>query len=175
MKIKGFTYTGDAKYKFNEFLECDLVIERNEIVEFKNGLDVTLYPREYNSELSLITKIYKSYKSKERIPKGCKYYIQYSTKKGLTNIYLDISKTQYWILKWQLKQYLIQSKEIYLDVIKYLIVSAIGFAGGYVYQKNNVDNQKPNNPDNIQSKASTITNNNLVSKDTLRVNLKDIN
>ncbi len=121
MKVKGFTYNGDAKYKSNDFLDCTLVIERNEIVEFNNGFDVGIYPREYNSELSIIDKIYKTHKAKERIPNECKYYIQKSTKKGLLNVYLDINKLQYFRLKWGIKGYMIQSKDFIVGVLVGLV------------------------------------------------------
>lgn len=124
MKIKGFIYNGNDKKEY--FQECTLTIKRNEIVEFHNGFDVGIYPREYNSDLSIIEKIYKSHKSKNRIPNNCRYYIQKSTKNGLMNIYLDINKTQYLILKWGMKGFIIQSHQFIIGLSIGIILLILG-------------------------------------------------
>jgi hypothetical protein len=124
MKIKGFIYLGNDKN--GKFKECTLTIKRNEIVEFYNGFDVGIYPREYNSDLSIIEKIYKSHKSKNKIPNNCKYYIQKSTENGLMNIYLDINKTQYLNLKWGMKGFIIQSKEFIIGLSIGIVLLVLG-------------------------------------------------
>jgi hypothetical protein len=126
MRIKAYTYNGKGKYKENEYLPCDIIVKRNEIVEFIGSFDVGIFPREFNSELSIIEKIYKTHNTKQRVPNGCKYYIQYSTDKGLMNIYLDINKIEYLRLKWGMKKFLIQSKEFIIGLSIGLILFILG-------------------------------------------------
>ena len=148
MKINCFTYNGKSKYKENEYLPCSLIIKGNEIVEFHNGFDVGIYPREFNSELSIIDKIYKSHKANDRIPNGCKYYIQKSTGKGLMNIYLDINKIEYLRLKWGLKKYLIQTNEFKKSLFFALLAFILALIG-YWIKKNHIDSEPSSNNEQI--------------------------
>ena len=60
-------------------------------------------------------------------------------------MYLDLTYFQYFKLQWQLKKYMIQSKDLKMEVLKYIVVGLIGFFAAMVYQKYTGENQAESN------------------------------
>ena len=114
-------------YKTNEqeLKPCVLEINHGEIVEFSIWDGNSMYPREYNSSLSGISKIYKTHNA-NRIQNGCKYYIQHSVKGEVLNIYLDISRIEYFRIKWGMREYIVQSKEFIVALSIGIILLVLG-------------------------------------------------
>lgn len=50
-------------------------------------------------------------------------------------MYLDLTHLQHFKLQWQLKKYLIQSKELKMDVLKYIVIGSLGYLIAKVYQE----------------------------------------
>ena len=68
----------------------------------------------------------------------CKYFIKKSINREVFKMFLDINYFEYLKLQWQLKYFLIQSKDIKIEVLKYIIISILAFIGGLFYFKNDV-------------------------------------
>jgi len=62
-------------------------------------------------------------------------------------LYLDLTAFEYFKIKWHNKKYLIQSKEIKTDILKYLIGGILGFCGAlliqYIKDYKNSDKKSP--------------------------------
>lgn len=102
-------------------------------MEFFNGIK----PFENNSELAGNLEILKTYKQDES-NMFCKYFIKKSINREVFKMFLDINYFEYLKLQWQLKYFLIQSKDIKIEVLKYIIISILAFIGGLFYFKNDV-------------------------------------
>ncbi|RAJ17540.1 hypothetical protein LX77_03866 [Gelidibacter algens] len=148
-------------------MSCDLVISDSRIKEINLNDIKNTYPELNNSERSILTEI-KRFHKPEIIQNGCKYYIQSSVDGELVNIFLDINKIQYFRLKWQLKEWLIQSKDISVDVLKYLVIGGIGSLITIGVQKYSTI-QQPTKNESTERNASNKINDSLVDKDTLRL------
>ncbi len=166
MKVNGFTL-----YKTNEFHDCNLIIKNGEVVEYNSGFIKDIFPKENKSALSKVDEILNVHRP-ERIPNNCKYYIQHSINGEVLNIYLDVNKMEYFRLKWQLKEYLIQTKEFKKGVLIAIIVFALGLVS-YWIKKTYIDspmgntNQQIIKPNIVPNKAPKKEAENDLKKDTL--------
>ena len=91
-------------------------------------------PFKNNSELSDNIEILKTYKQ-DNSNHFCKYFIKKSIDKEVFIMYLELTHLQHFKLQWQLKKYLIQSKELKMDVLKYIVIGSLGFLIAKVYQE----------------------------------------
>lgn len=129
MKLKG-------KYirEITEFRDCIIYIERGNIYEV-SLLDAS----------PLVTSSYvlkdKSNFTLERLPKLKKGLIPYESNyviefigrgRNINRIYLKLNPLKIFRTKWVLRQFLIQSKEMKTDIIKYFIGGAVGLLFGFV-------------------------------------------
>ena len=73
-------------------------------------------------------------------------------------MFLDINYIQYLKLQWQLKHFLIQSKDIKIELLKYVLFGIIGYLIAN-FQSKNPPNQSPNNKDNTEQTKSNALNN----------------
>lgn len=149
MKLKG-------KYLRNvtEFTDCEILIEYGKLqrVKFNSRQLMGVYVPKNRAEFEL-EKL--SSEPIEFIPVGYNYVINYIGQYNDTQkIYLKLNTFKLVKLKWNIKKYLIQSREIKLGILKYLLIAVLSFIGGVLFQKNKVDNQNPRNPANIDNQKS---------------------
>ena len=102
------------EYKTKELIECKLLFKHGKIQEIEMEFFSGIKPFENNSELADNIEILKTYKQDES-NKFCKYFIKKSVNKEVLKMFLDINYIQYLKLQWQLKHFLIQSKDIKIE------------------------------------------------------------
>ncbi|QCE43033.1 hypothetical protein E9099_16950 [Psychroserpens sp. NJDZ02] len=107
-----------------------------------------------NSELADNIEILKTY-NPDATNNFCKYFIKKSIAKEVHLMYLDLTYFRYLKLQWQLKYFLIQSRDFKMSILKYLAIALLGFIGGFIFQKNKVEDKVPNNSDRIELTKST--------------------
>ena len=129
MKVKG-KYIRDI----NEFRDCELYIERGKIYEVSlpdlSHLKASSYIPNNKSEFS-----FERLPSKNTVfvPYDSNYLIEYLGRNGSTSrIYLKLNFIQRFRTKWVLRQYILQSKDMKIDIVKYFIGGFIGLIFGYV-------------------------------------------
>lgn len=127
MKLKGYQYNTNGKTIHEQYLDCTLTIKNKNIVKIKIGDFIELYPKEYHSESSNIIELNKSHRPKTDLPKNCNYFIKYKHKDKLESIYLNISYLKYLRLKWEMKMFLIQSKDFILILISAILGGVITY------------------------------------------------
>ena len=89
------------------------------------------------------------------VPLGSNYMIEYIGKTDSEQkIYLNLNPFQIFRIKWQLKRYLVQSDNLKVGILKYLIVTIIGFFGGRFYESQ-MANASPKNSDKTEIKKSS--------------------
>lgn len=137
------------KHKTGDLVDCDLLFKHGKIQEVNMEFFKGITPFENNSELADNIDILKTYKQ-DVSNNFCKYFIKKSIDKEVHLTYLDISYFQYVKLQWQLKKYLIQSKDLKLDILKYIVIGLIGYFIA-IFQSNKPPHQSPNNKANIES------------------------
>lgn len=96
---------------------------------------------------------------------------------GGMGMYLDLNQFEILKIRWSKKEYIIQSKEIKTDIIKYLIGAILGFIGTTLFQKISLYNAEPNNPPKQEIKKSLdhtkkVITDTIVKLDSLKSNLK---
>lgn len=129
MWIKAF-----IKYKYPELIDCTLLFKHGKIQEVNMEFFHGITPFQNNSDLSDNIEILKTYKQ-DQSNKLCKYFIKKSIDKEVFLIYLDLNYFQYFKLQWQLRKYLIQSKDLKMEILKYIVIGSIGFFIALLYQK----------------------------------------
>jgi hypothetical protein len=144
------------RHKTGDLVDCDLLFKHGKIQEVNMEFFKRITPFENNSELADNIDILKTYKQ-DISNKFCKYFIKKSIDKEVHLTYLDISYFQYLKLQWQLKKYLIQSNDLKLDILKYVVVGLIGYLIA-MFQSKNPPIQSPNNKDNIENTKSKALN-----------------
>ena len=122
------------KYKTPDLISCNLLFKHGKIQEVEMEFFKGITPFENNSELADNIEILKTYKQ-DSTNNGCKYFIKKSINKEVFITYLDISWLEYFKLQWQLKKYLIQSKDLKMEVLKYVTIGLLGFFAAMIYQK----------------------------------------
>ena len=144
------------KYKTDNLIDCDLLFKHGKIQEINMEFFKNITPFENNSELADNIEILKTYKQ-DQSNNFCKYFIKKSIDKEVHITYLDLNFFQYFKLQWQLKKYLIQSKDLKIEVLKYIIIGILSFLGGFLYLKKD-DNQNSHSKTNTESVKSKIEN-----------------
>ena len=129
MWIKAF-----IKYKTPELIDCNLLFKHGKIQEVDLEFIKGTKAFENNSELADNIEILKTYKQ-DSSNNFCKYFIKKSINKEVFLMYLDVTSWEYFKLQWQLKKYLIQSKDLKMEVLKYVVIGSIGFLAAMAYQK----------------------------------------
>lgn len=122
------------KYKTDNLIDCDLLFKHGKIQEINMEFFKNITPFENNSELADNIEILKTYKQ-DQSNNFCKYFIKKSIDKEVHITYLDLNFFQYFKLQWQLKKYLIQSKDLKIEVLKYIIIGILSFLAGFLYLK----------------------------------------
>jgi len=149
MWIKAF-----IKYKTNDLTECDLLFKHGKIQEVNMEFFKNIKAFENNSELADNIEILKTYKPDES-NKFCKYFIKKSINKEVHLMYLDLTYFRYLRLQWELKHFLIQSRDFKMSILKYLAIALLGFIGGFIFQNNKTEKQIPNNSERTEIKKTT--------------------
>ena len=128
------------KHKSPDLINCNLLFKHGKIqeVELENFKGIT--PFENNSELADNIEILKTYKQ-DSSNNFCKYFIKKSIEKEVFITYLNITRFEHFKLQWQLKKYMIQSKDLKMDILKYVVIGLIGFFAAMFYQKYILENQ----------------------------------
>lgn len=122
------------KHKTGDLVDCELLFKHGKIQEVNMEFFKGITPYENNSELADNIDILKTYKQ-DSTNKFCKYFIKKSINKEVHLTYLDLTYFQYLKLQWQLKKFLIQSKDLKMEVLKYVVIGLIGFFSAIIYQK----------------------------------------
>ena len=140
------------KHKTGNLVDCDLLFKHGKIQEVNMEFFKGITPFENNSELANDIDILKTYKQ-DNSNNFCKYFIKKSIDKEVHLTYLDITYFQYVKLQWQLKKYLIQSKDLKLDILKYIVIGLIGYFIA-IFQSKNPPSQSPSNKANVENTKS---------------------
>ena len=117
------------KHGSNEFIQFNLYFKNGKIYEIESENFKNILAFENNSELADNIEIHKTHKRSIN-NNFCKYFIKKSIDNEVHLTYLKISYIQYLKLQWQLKKFMIQSKELKLDILKYLITGILGYLIG---------------------------------------------
>ena len=149
MKIKGL-YVKNIL----EFIDCELFFEFSKFQRLKfHSRHVFKIPDPKNKVDFEIEKI--SSEPLDFIPNGCNYEFTYIGKnEEPQKIYLNLNQLELFRLNWNTKKYLIQSKEIKTDILKYVIGGILGFLGTIAVQKINQYNKAPEKPPKAVRKKS---------------------
>ena len=147
MQVKAY-----IKHKTGNLVDCDLLFKHGKIQEVNMEFFKGITPFENNSELDDDIDILKTYKQ-DNSNNFCKYFIKKSIDKEVHLTYLYITYFQYVKLQWQLKKYLIQSKDLKLDILKYIVIGLIGYFIA-IFQSKNPPSQSPSNKANVENTKS---------------------
>lgn len=124
MWIKGY-----IKWKTNDLIPHKFLFKHGKIQEVENENFKEIKAFENNSTLADNFEIFKTYK-RDKSNNLCKYYIKKSVDNEVILMFLKINVFQYWKLKWQLKEWLIQSKDFKLEILKYLVIALLAYLVG---------------------------------------------
>jgi len=116
-----------VKFKDQISEPFDLYFKYGKVQEMNGYLSEGVFPFQNNSILADDIEIHKFHDSKTS-PKDCKYFIKKSVNNEVMLLCLKINLWQYFKLQWQLKTYVIQSKEFKIN----LIISIISLVLGYL-------------------------------------------
>lgn len=144
------------KHKTGNLVDCDLLFKHGKIQEVNMEFFKGITPFENNSELADDIDILKTYKQ-DNSNNFCKYFIKKSIDKEVHLTYLNITYFQYVKLQWQLKKYLIQSKDLKIDILKYIVIGLIGYLIA-IFQSKNPPSQSPSNKANVENTKSKTLN-----------------
>jgi hypothetical protein len=126
MWVKGF-----IKWKTNDLIPHNFLFKYGKIQEVENENFKGIQAFENNSTLSDNFKIFKTYK-RDKKNNYSRYFIKKSIENEVFLIFLNINIFQYWQLKWQMKEWLIQSKDFKLEILKYVTIALIAFLIGKI-------------------------------------------
>ena len=132
------------KYKNPELTECNLLFKHGKIQEINMEHFGGITPFQNNSELADNIEILKTYKQ-DNSNHFCKYFIKKSIDKEVFIMYLELTKIKHFQLQWQLKKYLIQSKDLKMELLKFIVIGSLGFLIAKIYQ------------DKVEKKQTEIT------------------
>ena len=140
------------KHNSDRLVDCNLLFKYGKIQEVEMEFFKGITPFENNSDLADHIELLKTYKQ-DKSNNFCKYFIKKSIDKEVHLTYLDISYFQYLKIQWQLKNFLIQSKDLKLDILKYIVVGLLGYLIA-IFQSKNPPSHNPNNKDKTESTKS---------------------
>ena len=132
------------KYKNPELIECNLLFKHGKLQEINMEHFNGITPFQNNSELADNIEILKTYKQ-DNSNNFCKYFIKKSIDKEVFIMYLELTKIKHFQLQWQLKKYLIQSKDFKMELLKFIVIGSLGFLIAKIYQ------------DKVEKKQTEIT------------------
>lgn len=134
---------GKLKYK-NEFINCSLIISNGKIYELDitdtGSFDFISNLKEHSDDY-VLEKIIDTKNS----PANSNYFLKYfGGYKKPSLIYLKLNWFEKYKLDFAMKQTLIQSKDIKIEILKYFILAILGFLGGkIVYEPKNIEYKTP--------------------------------
>lgn len=117
------------EFKSKDLTECNLLFKYGKIQEINMEFFSGITPFKNNSKLADDIEIFKTYKQ-SKSNNFCKYFIKKSIDNEVFVMYLKMNYLQYLRLQWQLKKFLIQSKEIKIEFIKYLMIAILSYMAG---------------------------------------------
>lgn len=136
--------TGKLKYK-NIFLDCSLLISNGKLYELNiddsdTYFDLILGTKEHSSDYVLEKII-----DVKNTPFNSNYLLKwFAGGKVPSLIYLKLNLFEKYKLDFAMKQTLIQSRDIKIEILKYCIIAILGFLGGkIVYQPKSIENKTP--------------------------------
>lgn len=154
---------GFIKWKTNDLIPHRFLFKHGKIQEVENENFKGIKAFENNSTLADNFEIFKTYK-KDESNNHSKYYIKKSVDNEVFLIFLKINIFQYWRLKWQLKENIIQSKEFIRGLYIAIIVFVLGIFGFYI--KETIKDKR------IESKTETVVEPKSISKEPIKSDLK---
>tara|TARA_R110000868_G_scaffold314851_1_gene575773 strand:+ start:233 stop:616 length:384 start_codon:yes stop_codon:yes gene_type:complete len=120
---------GYIKWKTNDLIPHKFLFKHGKIQEVENENFKGIKAFENNSDIADNIEIFKTYK-RDLSNKHSRYFIKNSKEDNVFLIFLKINQLQYWQLQWQLKEWLIQSKDFKLEILKYLVVALLAYLIG---------------------------------------------
>ncbi len=120
---------GYIKWKTNDLVPHKFLFKHGKIQEVENENFKGIKAFENNSDITDNIEIFKTYK-RDLSNNHSRYFIKKSKEEHVFLIFLKINQLQYWKLKWQLKEWLIQSKDFKLEILKYLAVALLAYLIG---------------------------------------------
>jgi len=120
-----------VKYKNPELIEYKILFKYGKIQEVESEFFKGITPFLNNSKLADNIIVLKTYKQ-DISNMNCKYFIKNNVDNEVFLIYLDLNIIEYFKLKWQLKSFYIQSKELKIELMKYFIFGTIGYLIGRI-------------------------------------------
>ncbi|MCW5514723.1 hypothetical protein [Muriicola sp. Z0-33] len=132
MTLKGYYLKDLLEYK-----DCEIFCERGNIYRvsvIESSPLVTMSVQPYNKSEFTFEKL--PSKNHGIIPYGCNYSLEYlSSSKQQSTIFFKLNYLAAIRTRWVLRKYLIQSKEMKTDVLKYVIGLIIGFIFALITQR----------------------------------------
>ena len=120
---------GYIKWKTNDLIPHKFLFKHGKIQEVENENFKGIKAFENNSDIADNIEIFKTYK-RDLSNKHSRHFIKNSKEDNVFLIFLKINQLQYWQLQWQLKEWLIQSKDFKLEILKYLVVALLAYLIG---------------------------------------------
>ena len=124
------THIGNITIKNSEIVKFEKT-ENSNIIEIFNDKIFPIKRSEF--EVQFLDKFDDEFKMFSALIK-----INDSLKVGVKLNYFEKIK-----LKWMLNKYLIQSKEIKIEILKYFITAILSFIGGIIYERIQIENKTP--------------------------------
>lgn len=147
------------KYKSAELTEFNLLFKYGKIQQVESEIFKGITPFQNNSVLADDIKIFKTHEQNQS-NNFCKYFIKKSIGNEVFVMYLKISYFEYLKLQWQLNHYLIQSRDIKIEVLKYIVLGILGLIATkflFFNEKPQVDNEiQKKLPEKVTQKSDTL-------------------
>lgn len=165
-------------YEFPEklFVDCIVVLEHGKLQKVK-------FPKE-DISFSYLVEDQDDFTIEKYSNKGVDYYfvgtnyiLTYKSESGKQEVFLKLNWFEFWKMKFATKTTLLQSKDIKMEVLKYLVIGAIAwFVGSFsikkctsIYQNIRNDNPNPIAADSTERKASSKMKDSVPLTDSLQV------
>ena len=135
--------TGKLKHE-NIFIDCNLLISNGKLYELNiddtnTCLDLILGTKEHSSDYVLEKII-----DIKNTPYFSNYIIKYfGGSETPSLIYLKLNLFEKYKLDFAMKQTLIQSRDIKIEILKYLLMFLLSFIGGVFYERNQIEKAIP--------------------------------
>ena len=121
MKLKG-----KYRHEIIKFVDCELLIENGLIHKTTVNLP-PIYSFSYQPKDKSDFKLEKLPSVRSLVPMNANYLIEYvGTSDSIQTMYFNLSFSQVFKLKWQLREWLVQDKSFALEILKYAGVAFLG-------------------------------------------------
>ncbi|WP_418602138.1 hypothetical protein [Hwangdonia sp.] len=166
------TEIGLHKRNLFEFVECKVVIEYGKLQRVWFDSKDLVHGFLPTSKTDFEFEKYSTARA-EFYPDGYNYLLTYDSENGTEQVFLKLNWFKVWEMRLASRRTLLQSKELKLSVVKYLVIGSLGIFGinqcKSVYQYIRYPNTQPIANDSTERKASSKIKDSVFLTDSLRV------